>query len=149
MVQIIAKATTTLKIPPNFKGLTGREWLIIEFEAGVPTEVSDKVAEYYTKNWDKKFKYATDESESELENDGSEDDEPIEFDPIDFLEKNYDKVDEAINELTNRKELLALCKALRFNSYVKQSNERLKERIINDIAKKKELDAEINKGSEE
>jgi len=40
---------------------------------------------------------------------------------------------------------MAIAKVLKFSEYIKQSNPRLKERIINDINAKKAHEAELNK----
>lgn len=152
MAFIISKSTITLKIPPHFKGLTGKEWLVIELEAETPTEVSEKVAEHYVKSWSNKFSYANEpEQVSPLGNNNPPIDTPKEFEAIEFLEKNYDRIEEAVNELTEMKELFLIAKSLRLNGYHQQQMPRLKERIINDITKKKEQEEKIklNKEAEE
>jgi len=153
MAKIISKTTTTLKIPPNFKGLTGKQWLVIDFEADTPTEVPDNVAAYYVKSWSNKFRYAKEEVQiSPLGNEGNKNNTPPppeEFEPIKFLEQNYDRIEDAVNELTDRKQILKLCESLHFKGYHTQKTDRLKERIINDIEVKKKQEEEIkmNKGA--
>lgn len=146
MARIVSGFDHVMKIPPNFKKLTGKEWYVKEFKADEPTEVPDHIAAYYTANWAKKYKYAeAEEVPLYTEEENQEPEQPKEFEPIDFIETNYDNIDDAVNAIEDRKELIAIAKLLKFSGYIKQSNPRLKERIINDINAKKAHEAELNK----
>jgi len=149
MATIYSTFDHTMKIPPNFKGLAGKGGFTKEFKAGEPVEVPDKIAAYYTKNWSKKYKYAqhieappfyTPEEEKEPE-------PPKVFEPLEFLDANYNNIEEALEKVEKREDLLALAKFLRLGSYFKQKNERIKERIIADIKAKKAQQEKLDKQS--
>lgn len=146
MAKIISKIDIELKIPPYFKGLTGRDWLTIEFKKGEPKEVSEKVAEYYTRSQPKKFKYAEQE-DFEFYKPEEITEPPAEFDANEFFEKNVENIEEAINAITERKPLFAICKFMGLTNYVTQSKERLKERIISDIKIHKEQQEKLGTNS--
>jgi len=138
MALIISKIDTTLKIPPYFKGLAGKTWLVIEFKKDVPTEVSEKVAEYYTKSRPKIFRYP-DAEEFILYTEAQKSSEPpVEFDALKFFEENAEHIEEEISKLDNKKHLSAICIFMGLTGYVTQSKERLKERILADIKIQKE-----------
>lgn len=141
----------TLRIPPNFKNLVGREGFVKELKAEEPTQLPTKIAEYYVTNWSKKYRYA-DAQEMETftlipGNDaGNKEKEPKEFDPLQFLEDNFQNIEEAVNALTDRKQIFELAKTLKFGSgYHTQKNDRLKERIINDVKTKNAHQDELEK----
>jgi len=104
MARIITTFDHTLKIPPHFKKLTGKEWYVKELKAGEATEVPDHIAAYYTANWATKYKYADAEevpfyTKEELK----EKEKPKEFEAIEFLETNYDNIEDAVNAIEDRK----------------------------------------------
>jgi hypothetical protein len=145
MALIISSIDTTLKIPPMFRGLTGAKPLEISFIKGEPTEVSKKIAEYYTANWAKKFKYAHQPEPEPFYKPGEINNElPSVFDPEAFLQENFNNISQAVSEL-KKKELNEICKVLRLKDYVTQSAERLRERITNDIETKLKQEEELNK----
>lgn len=146
MARIITTFDHTLKIPPHFKKLTGKEWYVKELKAGEATEVPDHIAAYYTANWATKYKYADAEevpfyTKEELK----EKEKPKEFEAIEFLETNYDNIEDAVNAIEDRGQILEIAKVLKFSGHLKQSNDRLKARIISDITVKKEHEAELAK----
>lgn len=138
MAKIISKIDTKLIIPPGFKGLTGRESLEIEFKAGEITEVSERVAEYYTKSRPKVFRYAETEDFQLYTEEERKEQPPVEFDALKFFEENVDNIEEAIRNLIDRKKLFAVCKFMGLTGYVTQDSERIKERVLADIKIQKE-----------
>lgn len=140
MANIISKIDTKLIIPPHFKSLTGKKALEIEFKAGKVKEVPDNIAEYYTKSRPHVFRYADEEVIWNEENNGKEEEvSEEEFDAQEFFDKNVDRIEEAIQNITDRKQLFAISKFIGLTNYGNQSNERIKERIINDIKIQKEV----------
>lgn len=149
MPLIIATFNHTMRIPPNFKGLTGKDWFVKEFIAEEPTEVPEKIAEYYTKSWSSKYRYAGRVEEPFYPSTGKENEPPKEFDAVDFLEENYNNIEESIRSLTDRKKLFSISEVLKFNpGYKQQPTERLQERIINDINVKKAHEEKLAKNEE-
>jgi hypothetical protein len=148
MALIISKIDTTLKIPPYFKGLTGKNWLVIDFKKDEPKDVSDKVAEYYTKSRPKIFRYP-DAEEFILYTEAQKAEQPPdeEFDALKFFEDNQDNIENAVNELFERKHLFAICKFMGLTGYVTQDKPRIKERIIADIKIQKEQQEKIGTNS--
>lgn len=145
MAKIISKIDITLKIPPYFKGLTGREPLEIGLKAGEITEVTDKIGEYYTRSRPKIFRYAEHEDFELYTEEEKKEQTPAEFDALKFFEENSENIEEAINGLDNKKQLSALCKFMGLTNYVTQTKERLKERILADIKIQKEQEERLNK----
>jgi hypothetical protein len=148
MALIISKIDRKLTIPPYFKGLTGKQWLIIEFVKEVPKEVSDKVAEYYTKSQPKNFRYP-DAEEFILYTDIQKAEQPVdeEFDALKFFEDNQENIENAVNELFERKHLFAICKFMGLTGYVTQDKPRIKERILADIKIQKEQQDKLGTNS--
>lgn len=151
MALIVTTFDHTLKIPPHFKGLVGKDWFEKELKANEPTDLPDKIAEYYTKNWGKKYRYAYDEEKSiytpeEIKK--GEQEPPKEFDAMTFLADNYQNIEVAVNEITDRKQLFKIAEALKFSDFVKQKNDRIKERIINDVKVKTSQDNATSQNEE-
>lgn len=147
MPNIISKIDIQLVIPPKMRGIFPNERTMkLDFEAGVAKEVPEYVAKYYTSNKPKIFRY----EDAEL----PEEDETIEepavkkrrkFDPIEFLELNYLNINEALIQL-ERKEVIAVAEKLGLKSIRRQTNERIIERIMQDIKMReviKEDEAEV------
>lgn len=150
MARIVSTFDHTIKIPPGFKKLTGRESFTQEFKAGEAVEVPDHIAEYYTKNWSKKYRYADAEDESIYtpEEMAQGENLPKEFDAMKFLEDNFNNIEEAVTGLTDRKQILEIAKVLKFKAAHNQKNEKLKERIVNDIKVKKAHEEKLAKNEE-
>lgn len=148
MPKIIANIDITLKIPPNFKNLNpSNTWLEIEFTAEEPKEVTQQIADYYTKNRPQVFRKEKAAEVHPMEK--IENPPPVkEFDAVVFLQENYDNISAGLETLENpvRPKLMTICKLLKFNDFTKQKNERLFERIINDIEAKKKHDEKMSSG---
>jgi len=146
MALIISKIDTTLKIPPFFKGLAGKSWVVIEFKKEEPKEVPENIAKYYTTSRPKIFRYP-DAEEFILYTEAQKLLEPpVEFDALKFFEENAEHIEEEISKLDNKKHLSAICLFMGLTGYVTQSKERLKERILADIKIQKE-DQEKHSGT--
>lgn len=145
MAKIISKIDTKLIIPPGFKGLTGREALEIEFKAGEITEVSDNVAEYYTRSRPKVFRYAEVEDFQLYTEEEKKEQTPAEFDALKFFEDNVENIEEAIRSTIDRKKLFAIAKFMGLTGYVTQDSDRIRERILADIKVQKEQQEKLNK----
>jgi len=133
MAQIVSKIDITLKIPPRFKNLTGKEALVIQLKEGIPATVSDAIADYYIRSRPNIYRYA-DISENTTEEIQTEEVEEVKvFDALEFLEENAENIEDAVNSLTDRKEVFAICKLMRLTGYTNQTTEKAKQRIIADI----------------
>lgn len=149
MGNMIAKIDTTIKIPPYFKNLIGKDGLIIEMKAGQPKEVPDNILNYYTKNRPHVFRKDTDPEPMQpkvgvLPEGGVM---PGEFDPVLFVTQNYDNIEAGLETLPEptRQKLLKVAKLLKLNDFYKQTSSRIKERIIHDINQKKSQEELVNK----
>ena len=143
---ITCKIDRTLRIPANFKGLTGRtEALKIEFKKDVPKEVSKKIADYYVKNWGKFFRYSDEPDMATLEPKPSENKEPKIFNAIDFLDENHDDIENALNNLEKpvKPKLVEICNVFRLTGYEKQTNGRIIERLVDVVSKKMGQDEKL------
>lgn len=145
MGKIISKIDTTLRIPANFKNLTGKEPLVIELKAEEPTEVPENILNHYTKHRPHVFRRSG-EPAPEAPKGGDINDLPKEFDPVGFITENYDSIEAGINTLEDpqRPKLFKLSATLRLSGYHTQSNERIKERIIADIKAKRQQEEKLN-----
>ncbi len=149
MATIYSTFDHTLKIPPYFKNLTKKDPFVQEFKAFEPVEVPNHIAEYYTKNWGNKYRYADEEQLEDIFEEGNPEEYENtneEFNALDFLSENDENIEEAIEGLEKKEEIHAIAKFLRLNSYHKQKNERIKERIIEDIKAKKKQQELLDKG---
>lgn len=146
MPNMIATIDTTLRIPPYFKGLTDEDALIIEMKAETPTEVSEKVLEYYTKNRPKVFRKEGKPKPVEQKPLTEGKTLPGIFDPIKFLTDNHENIKEALENLEPpvRDKIFAIAKFLRLKDYVIQSTARIKERIVYDIDVKNKQAQKLN-----
>jgi hypothetical protein len=140
MSRIVTRADITLKIPPHFKNLTGKEPYVQEFKAGVPVEVPERIAVYYTKSWPGKFRYANDPVVEETENEDSK--TFTEFNPVQFLIDNQGNYEQALKDLS-RKDLNSVAKQLGLIGFYKQKTEQVVERIANDIKIQIEKEAKL------
>lgn len=142
MKKIISRADKVLVIPPKWK-FPNKDKLVIELEAKKPIEVPDYIADYYIKNYPHIYRLADERESSEgVTGDIPSGEEPYEtndtneqkgeFNPIEFLEINHDRLEIALNEL-EKKNLILTAKALGLKKVENQSNERIIERIIHDI----------------
>lgn len=148
MARMIATIDITLKIPSNFKSLTGKQPIEIELKAEVPSEeLSDNIVNYYTKNRPKVFRKLGEPAPETTPKGESGNIIPGEFNALEFLETNFENIPEAISQLQDpvRPKLLKIAKTLKLNDYIKQSNERIVDRIIVDIKAKKDQDEKLNK----
>ena len=143
MAKIISKIDTKLMIPPGFKGLAGREAVEIEFKAGQIKEVSDKIADYYTRSRPKVFRFAEQEDFELYTEEQKKEKVPAEFDAMKFFEETEEHSEEAITSLSNRKHILAVCKLMGLSVNLTQTNDRIKERILSDIKIQKEAEEKL------
>jgi len=146
MSRIVNKTTVdiTLKIPPHFKNLTGKDPFVKEFKVGESVEVPDNIAVYYTKSWPRKFRYDNDFFVEEV-------DEKIplttEFDAVQFLVNNEGNYEQALNDLP-RKNLNDVAKQLGLTGFHNQKPDRVIGRILNDIKIQIEKEAKLNEGQD-
>lgn len=146
---IISKIDTTIRIPANFKHLTGKQPIEITLKAEEPTEVPENVLEYYTKHRSHVFRKAGEPKPEELKRPTQEDLDKIvnAFDPVGFIGDYYENIEDGLESLEDpiRPKLFEIAKTLKLNAFVNQKNERIKERIIEDIKAKMEQEAKLNK----
>ncbi len=144
MPYIISKVEKRLVIPPKMRGIfPNKETLTIDLPAGKAVNVPKYVADYYTKNRPHVYRYANvpEPTKEPIPQATAE----IKFDPVEFLEANYSQMEEALQTLTERKNILAVGTKLGLTGIFKQKNERIKERILQDIAVKNRQQEELNK----
>ena len=143
MPLIISKVDKQLVINPKMRGIFPNEkTLRINLPAGQEVEVPDYVLEYYTKHYPHIYRAA---GEIEIDEDSKEEEYGVtEFDPVTFLQINYSRIEEALNGL-ERKELLSIGKVLKLNSLQRQGNDRIIERIVQDINVKQAQQKKLEK----
>lgn len=146
-VKIISKVEKTLDIPPHMRGLfPNKERIVIYLQAGQPTSVPDYVAKYFTKNRPHVYRYANEPAPVEnTPEEGNKEENKFDFDPVEFLELNYSRIEEAMQTLTQRKEILAIGNKLGLKGIFNQKNERIIERIIVDVKAKQKQQEELDK----
>ncbi len=123
-----------------------KETLIIDLPAGKPVNVPDYVAKYFIKNRPQRYRYANEPAPVETENIPQETNE-IKFNPVEFLQNNYLRIEEALQPL-KRKELLTVGKQLGLKGIFNQKDNRIIERIVVDIKTKEKQQEELDKHKE-
>jgi hypothetical protein len=120
--------------------------LVIELHAGEPKEVPDYVAKYYVKNYPHVYRY-TNQPKPEEVIIPKEKEKEIKFDPVGFLELNYQRVEEALKAL-DRKEVLLVGKSLNLTGIYNQATQRVIDRIVQDIEMRNKQAEELAKHKE-
>ena len=148
---IISTVDTAIKIPPNFKHLTGKDPYEVLLKAETPTEVPDKILDYFTKHRPHVFRRGGEQSlKSKTPGTKEELDKILaeEFNAEEFLIENHENMAEAIDRLGEkaRQKMFKIASLLKLSNYQQQSNDRLKERIVNDIKAKKDHAEKLTKG---
>lgn len=152
MPLLICKVDKELVIPPKMRGIfPNEETLRIKFTANKPTSVPDYVASYYIKNypriyWLSEKQPPKPEANQRPETTAGKKNES-DFDAIEWIATNIETYEEAVQEL-DRQKLFQVCKVLRFKNYINQKDDRLRERIIQDIKIKNKQSEEIGKEAE-
>lgn len=145
MPYMISKVDITLDIPPKMRGIFPNEKrLLIPLKAGEPTPVPDYVLKYYTKNRPRVYRDAKlPEPAAAIQE--SPKPQKQKFDPVEFLEQNYNRIEEALKSLEDRRDILAVGKTLGLKNIHTQKSERVIERIIHDVEVKNRSQEELQK----
>jgi len=130
MGYIISKITTEITFPPYHKMNKSRKPLTIHINKDEINELDDEICKFLVTSRPHVYRYADEEEIPFSDVEDYENDKG--FNAKHFLIENIDNIENALLQI-NRKELFAVCKALRLTNYFSQTNERIRERIINDI----------------
>ena len=130
MGYIISKITTEITFPPYHKMNQNRKPLTIHINKDEINELDDEICKFLVTSRPHVYRYADDEEVPFSDVEDYENDKG--FNAKHFLIENVDNIESALLQI-NRKELFEVCKALRLTNYFTQTNERIRERIINDI----------------
>lgn len=139
MALIISTVDIPIRIRPNFKHLTRKEPFQADLKAGQPTELPDHIAAYFVQNRPHVYRYANQPPpEKKIGGELTKTGLPKgQFDPLEFVEENAENIEEAVNGLDNRQQILAIAKLLKIKGTNRQKTVRIKERILTDIKAKK------------
>ena len=130
MGYIISKITTEITFPPYHRINQSRKPLTIHIKKDEINELDDEICKFLTTSRPHVYRYADEEEVPFSDIEDYENDRG--FNAKHFLIENADNIESALLQI-NRKELFEVCKALKLNNYFSQTNERIRERIINDI----------------
>lgn len=130
MAFIISKIDTEITFPAWHKANPSKNELTVIIKQDEINEVPDLVAERLTKARPHVYRYA-DEDEKPNAESPTEPEESV-FNATEFLAENANNIEEALTNLS-RRELFAICKAMKLGNYALLTSERIRERIIKDI----------------
>jgi hypothetical protein len=143
IVKIISKVDKHLVVTPRMRGLPNEEELRIDLPADQPVEVPDYIANYYIKNYPHVYRLEGQQAQEDATGENNSI-QTNPFDPLNFLEMNYSRIEEASKSL-EKKELLAVAKVLKLNGAYNQKTDRIIERIVQDVKVKQEQQEELEK----